>query len=174
MLKDTQEMAENKLLILYILKRANLPLTNEHMAEIIIDTKCMNYFLMQQYLNELKLSKHIIYDSDKNYYYITPLGTKTITMFLNLIDDDKKSRLDKYIVINRERFKKELQVTANYEKIADKQFMVTCKVEENSMTLIELKLNVVTNEQAELLCKNWKSSAQNIYSYVINKLSENS
>lgn len=173
MINNTQELAENKLLILYTLQRAGLPLSNEQITEIMLDTECMNYFLLQQFLAELQNSEHIFFDTQKSCYYITPKGTNTINLFLHLIDEDKKKRLDRYIVINRERFKRELQITADYKQVAKDQFVVTCKVEENNITLIELKLNVVSKEQAKLLCSNWNNKAQKIYANVIKELTEN-
>ncbi|WP_026486026.1 DUF4364 family protein [Caldanaerobius polysaccharolyticus] len=172
MINSTQELAENKLLILYVLQRAGLPLSNEQISEIMMDTESMNYFLLQQFLGELQSSEHLFFDTKKSCYYITPKGTNTLNLFLHLIDEDKRKRLDRYIVINRERFKRELQITADYKQIAKDQFIVTCKVEENNITLIELKLNVVTKEQAKLLCSKWNNKAQKIYANVIRELTE--
>ncbi|HAA81046.1 MAG TPA: DUF4364 domain-containing protein, partial [Thermoanaerobacter sp.] len=50
---EIQELAENKLIILYILNRINMPITDEQISKIILDNKLMNYFYLRQYLDEL-------------------------------------------------------------------------------------------------------------------------
>ncbi len=45
--------------------------------------------------------------------------------------------------------------------------MVTCKVVENNIELIDLKLNVVSREQARHICNCWKNSATYIYQEII-------
>ena len=42
---STEELAYHKLLILYILDKINMDLTNSQMTQVVLETDIMNYFL---------------------------------------------------------------------------------------------------------------------------------
>jgi len=52
----------------------------------------------------------------------------------------------------------------------DKEYIVSLKVIENELVLIDLKLNVVSAKQAKQICEKWKNSSENIYSQLIGSL----
>ena len=47
---DKSLLAESKVLILYILYKANKPLTNEEFLKLVLSVTDMNYFYFQQFL----------------------------------------------------------------------------------------------------------------------------
>ena len=48
MYENSLELAENKLLMLYILKSIKDPISNAQFTEIILENNFMNYFIFQQ------------------------------------------------------------------------------------------------------------------------------
>ena len=50
---DDETLAENKVLILYVLEKANKPLTNDVLYRIVIAAANMNYFYFQQFMLDL-------------------------------------------------------------------------------------------------------------------------
>lgn len=60
-LENTEELAQNKLLLLYIIDKSNSSLTNNELTELVLKNNYMNYFLVQQYLSELIESGFIEY-----------------------------------------------------------------------------------------------------------------
>ena len=46
-------LAENKLLVLYVLETMKLPLSGSQITQIILENSDINYFLLQQYIDEL-------------------------------------------------------------------------------------------------------------------------
>jgi len=50
---SNKELAENKLILLYIIDKVNIPISNLQITKIILENKFMNYFMLQQLLNEL-------------------------------------------------------------------------------------------------------------------------
>ena len=57
--ENTEELAQNKLLLLYIVKKASYSFSKEELTEFILGKEYMNYFLIQQYLIELQESGFI-------------------------------------------------------------------------------------------------------------------
>ena len=68
--ENTEELAQNKLLLLYIIKLSPTKFTKDRITEFVLEKNYMNYFLIQQYLTELTDSNFIEYieeDSTKIY-----------------------------------------------------------------------------------------------------------
>ena len=165
---ETQELAENKLIILYILKRIDMPLTGEQINRIIVDNKLMNYFYLKHFLNELNDSKFIIFEDNK--FFLSESGLTALKLFLTHIPEETRKKIDEYILYNKETFKQESQYIAIYSKKSANEYIANCKVVENGITLIDLSISVVDAEQAKIICDNWKQKSQDIYGYIINTL----
>ncbi|MDI6601792.1 MAG: DUF4364 family protein [Thermoanaerobacteraceae bacterium] len=167
-MSNMRELAENKLIILYILDRAKRPLTQDQITEIVQDGKYMNYFIFMQNLNDLVDGGYV--EKNNHMYSITLRGVQILNMFKNKLPESTMKNIDEYIALHRESFKRDTEIFAEYYKISDKQYITNLKVIENEMVLIELNLNVPTSEQAMQICKNWKYKAKDIYPYLMNSL----
>jgi len=165
---EIQELAENKLIILYILNRINMPITDEQLSKIILDNKLMNYFYLRQYLDELTDSNFINIIEEK--YIVTIEGLEILKLFFTRIPSDIRQKIDEYILLNKEKFRQESQYIATYYKKSDNEYIANCKVIENDIVLIDLSINVVTSEQAKQICNTWKQKSQDIYGYIIKAL----
>ena len=80
--EDSETLAENKVLILYILNKLNKPIDNDSLLKLILPIQDMNYFYFQQFLLDLLENKYIIgyTKDDKTMYKITDLGIKTLSL----------------------------------------------------------------------------------------------
>ena len=59
MYENSAELAENKLLVLYVIKSLKQPISNTQLTEIILENNFINYFTLQQYISELEYSNFI-------------------------------------------------------------------------------------------------------------------
>ena len=50
---SSEETAYHKLLILYILYKIKMDLTNSQITQVVLETEMMNYFSLQQLLSQL-------------------------------------------------------------------------------------------------------------------------
>ena len=46
---SSEELASHKLLILYILDKINMDLTNSQITQVVLETEMMNYFLFNSF-----------------------------------------------------------------------------------------------------------------------------
>lgn len=91
-------------------------------------------------------------------------------MFSNRVSETKKTLIDTYIKSNITNIRKEISLTANYTLANNDSFTVNLKATENDITLIDLKLNVVSNKQARDLCSKWKNNSSELYTKIIKAL----
>ena len=62
---DSETLAENKVLILYILSNVNKPITNDALYSILTSAVDLNYFYFQQFLLDLIDAKYVMsYDKE--------------------------------------------------------------------------------------------------------------
>lgn len=172
---SSEQLASNKLLILYIMNKINVDLTNSQITQIVLETEVMNYFSFQQFLSELIESKflNIYKEDDREYYRLTQRGLEMLEYFLPKVNDNSL-KINDYIKKNKERILSETEVKATFKKENEREFIVNLRVIENNSDLINLNVNVSSEKQAMLICKNWKNNASYIYAEIIQSLiSEN-
>ncbi len=170
MSKLVKDLAVNKLIILLIFKEMGFPLLKGQITDIILQNNLINYFDLQQSFHELEKLQMIQKIKNKEQYVITKIGQQTITALLSRIPEDISDLIKNYTAKNKENIKLETQVFASYIKKSDIEYIVVLKVVENDITLIELKLNVVSALQAKQICAKWKQSHSLIYNQVFNIL----
>lgn len=172
MFEDTLELAENKLLLLYILESIKLPVSKNQITEIVLKNNFLNYFTLQQYISELITAGFIEYMevSGKNRLTVTSKGHKVLGMFLNRLSENKTKVVDSYVEENINKIRQEIDLTADYTIASNNSFTVNLKAMENGITLIDLKLNVVSNKQARDICAKWKTNSSELYNEIINVL----
>ncbi len=174
-LSDTQ-LTENKLILLYIIDKINIPISNLQLMKIILDNKLMNYFIFQQFLKELCDSHLLIINEtvvSSSTYLLTKAGKQTLEFFHNRIPLGLKSRLDSYMSSARKKIRNELCISADFIPENEQEYFVICKAKEDDFNLIDLKISVGTRNDANTICNNWKQHSEKIYIEIIESLLKN-
>lgn len=174
MFEDTLELAENKLLLLYIINRLNLPVSNAQLTELVLKNNMMNYFILQQYIDELVSAEFLKYAdmSGSQRLLITEKGKKVLEMFGDRVSEKKCEIIDEYIENNWDAIKKDVTVTADYTIEKKDDFIVSLKAMEKDKLLIDIRINVPSNKQARDLCTKWKENYAEMYQKIIGILTE--
>ena len=73
---DSETLAENKVLILYILNQVHKPITNDNLYKLVLTAIDMNYFYFQQFLLDLISAKFVVNfpKEDQTLYKLTTHG----------------------------------------------------------------------------------------------------
>ncbi|KEH99542.1 DUF4364 family protein [Clostridium botulinum] len=171
MFNNTSDLVEDKLLLLYLLENIKLPISNNQITQIILENNFINYFTLQEYLSELENASfiNVIEQEGKHRIVISSKGLKVLSLFGNRISKDKMKAIDDYLSKQLENIKKEITISSEYT-IEGNNYIVNLKAIENNSILIDLKLNVASNEQAKALCANWKENPSEIYYKLIKVL----
>ncbi len=161
-----------KLIILYMLSKVNFSLSNSQITDFILDKEYTDYLTLQQALAELLEVKLIGVDpSSKNSLYnITEEGMETLGFFEDRISEQIKEDIVSYIKKHGYELYNERSVLADFEKNADNEYAVRCRVMEKKSPLIDLTITVPTLEDAEMVCRNWEQGSQPIYAYIMSEL----
>lgn len=168
MLKNIIELADNKLLILYIVKKLKHPCSNIHITDIILNNNFLNYFLLQQYLNELVENNYLTIINVKNeeLYKIAPRGKKVLEMFQNRISQFKIDCFNNYMKLLNKRN----QIISSEVKINGNNLDITFN--KNSNNIMNINIIGIPKGQVETIFENCTRDAEHIYNMIISSLSK--
>lgn len=168
MFNDILELAENKLLLLYIFCKVDKPISNSGITQIVLENNLINYFSLQQFLSEL-IESGLISDIKKNRQHmlsITPTGKDALEFFNSRIPEKKRELIDNYIKKNISDIKEAVKTSADYEQNQDK-YAVVLRLENDGKPVIELKLLVDSNDKAKNICSLWKKDPEAFYEKIV-------
>lgn len=156
---------KNKLSMLYLLYRLDLPLSDEQMAEFFTAEGQPNYFELQQLLAELCDSGHLSRSESHGCLYcrITEKGREAVAMFKKKIHIRTLSRIDRFVEDHGHRLRNESQLAAEVMRAENGSYRVSLKVLEMDQMVMEITLAVPHADQAKAIAAAWKGHAKTIY-----------
>lgn len=171
---DNDTLAENKVLILYLLSIMDKPINNDALYRLVLSIQEMNYFYFQQFLLDLKSDDYIIgYDKENNEVYeITENGRNTLNLTLDMLPGIIKMKVDTTVKGELREIQNESGVRAEFIPLSEVEFIVKCKIIENNVTIFEIQTLATSREQAIRIVKNWEENTGEIYPRVIQMLNE--
>lgn len=161
-----------KLMILYMLRHVNFPLTETQISDFLLTHDYTNFYTLKDVLSELVDSKLIESESIHNTsrYYITDEGNDTLDFFGKKIPSVITEDIDSYLKNNRFKMRNEVANTADYYKSTNGDYVVHCEVREGKSVLVGVDLSVPDEEQAEIIANNWTEKSSDIYAYLLKSL----
>ncbi|MBR3697372.1 MAG: DUF4364 family protein [Clostridia bacterium] len=169
---DNQILAENKILILYILSKVGKPISHNELLELVISISDMNYFYFQQFLLDLIEDNYVIKYKNENedIYELTPDGKNALDLTIDIIPGILKLMVDSRFKENFNIIKDKFSIVAEYTPITETNFSVKCRIIENNNTIFNLEAYAGSREQAKQIVKNWKENAIHIYPEILHSL----
>ncbi|MDO4519273.1 MAG: DUF4364 family protein [Eubacteriales bacterium] len=163
-----------KLIVLYMLKNTENPLTNSQISEFILDHEYTNYFNLQQAISELVevslIKKQTIINT--SYYQLTEDGQNTLSFFENELSAQIRDEVIEYLKSIGIKKAEPLLTPANYYPATTQQdtYTVRCQIVQKNITLFDISFNVPGIDAAKAICLNWPDKSQEIYESIIEKL----
>lgn len=162
---NKKAIAKNKLLLLYLLDKMGMRLSEAQLMEITNQEELMDYFDLHAGLAELT-SNHLLEQSkavNGTFYEITDIGRSTLEFFQKEVPYSKRQKLAEYADLHRDALRLESQLFAEYLRIGDHQYRVTLKILENDVSVFELSFFAFTKEEADKFVKSWRKNAMEVY-----------
>ncbi|MDD2978543.1 MAG: DUF4364 family protein [Hespellia sp.] len=161
-----------KLIILYMLEKVDFPLTTSQISEFILDQGYTTYFTLQKAISEMVDSGllHVENTHNRTLYHLTENGSETISYFQNKISPDIQQDIDKFLREKEYDLKEEVAVKADFYLNTKHEYEVRCQIVEKGYNLIDLKLTVPTQTEAEAIVNNWNTKNEEIYALLMTNL----
>lgn len=169
----------NKLIILYVLDKMEIPLTENSILEICTSQNdWLNWIECKDLLSQL-ITANFVYkpsaDNEESRYNITVNGRGCISEFYSRIPSSLRAKIDQFAAENKMQFKRNQEYVSKYYKNEDGSYSVELKILEplTAATIFGLTVKADTRNSAMLACKKWRDIAPTIYETVYNKIIEN-
>ena len=172
---DNETLAENKVLILYLLNKVHKPITNDNLYKLVLSAIDMNYFYFQQFLLDLISADFIIsyQKEDQTVYELTSHGKTTLDLTLDILPGIIKLKADTNLKSMLENIENEHSIIAEFTPRSEDHYTVVCKIMENNETVFEIKTFAGSRDEAKKIVDNWKNNAEIIYPNLLETLTKN-
>lgn len=161
---------ENKLLILYLIEKMDLPLSRSQITDYITQAEFMDYYTASEVLGDMVSGGYLDAARDDNTtrYTLTEEGLQTLEYFEKHIPYSIRNKINNYIKESRQDIKRTFENTATFFPNAEgDEFLVKCGVYEEGRVLMEVSISVDTRDQARIIQNNWKANAKTLYGDII-------
>ena len=171
---DNETLAQNKVLILYILNKINKPISNNSLYELVTSNKDINYFYFQQFLLDLLDTKYIetYINENESVYEITETGKNALDLVKDILPGIVKLKVDGSLKQDLTNIEEANSVSSEYIPISTTEYTVKCKIVENCQTIFAVEMYAPNREQAKFIAENWEQHAAQIYPKLLEILND--
>lgn len=167
-------LAENKVLILYLLNLINIDFKEDDLFKIISSINDINYFYFKQLLTDLIDSKLVgTYTKEEEpVIRITSEGKNAYLLTKDVLPGIMKLKADNIFQKEFSNIEEASSIIAEYTPRNENEYMIKCKIVENNETVFEVKTFVGSRDRAKRIVDNWNKNATAIYPKMLNMLLE--
>ncbi len=167
-------LAENKVLILYLLNLINGEFKQDDLFKIITCINDINYFYFKQVLTDLIDSNLVgtYTKEEESVIQITSKGKNAYILTKDVLPGIMKLKADNIFAKEFPTIEEESSVIAEFIPKSENEYTIKCKIVENNETIFEVKTFAGSRDRAKRIVDNWKQNATTIYPQILNLLLE--
>lgn len=172
MKQSDEELAENKVLILYILNKISDGIKSDNLYKIVSSANNINYFYFQELLTDL-IDTNLVGSFTKEediFIKITSDGQNALLLTKSLLPGILKLKADTVFKEEVSIIAEESSIITEYIPKNENDYTVKCKIVEKNETIFEVSTFAGSRERAKQISDNWKNNANRIYPQIIDLL----
>ena len=165
-------LAENKVLILYILYLLDKDIRQDDLFKIISSINDINYFYFKQIITDLIDSKLVgMYTKEEEQVIeITTEGKNAYLLTKDVLPGILKLKADNIFQREFSSIEDESSIIAEFIPKNENEYTVKCKIVENNETIFEVRTFAGSRDRAKQIVDNWNKNASSIYPKILNML----
>lgn len=166
--KDSK-VFDNKLIVLYILENAHMPLDITQILKYCEDFEDITYFDISAYIESLKSSNYIeeILNGGNVYFKTTELGSDTLSKLVELVPGINLHNLKKMLNKNAVEVKTDYSIGTSIYPLKEDEYKISCFIKDGNYELVNITMYAATKDQAKSISKTWNGNAEEIYSKLL-------
>lgn len=165
-------LAENKVLILYLLNKLQDGIKSDNLYKIVSSANNMNYFYFQELLTDLIESNFVgsFTNDEDTIIKITSDGQNALSLTKSLLPGILKLKADNVFKEEISSIAEESSIITEYIPKDEKNYTVKCKIVEKNETVFEVSTFAGSRDRAKQISDNWKNNANSIYPKIMDLL----
>jgi len=170
---QNKELAEDKVLILYLLNKINDKIKNDNLYKIVSSSKDFNYFHFQELIADLKYANLIcsFTQDSENFIQITSDGKNALDLTKSLMPGILKLKADTVFKEENSNIIEESSVITEFIPKDENNYTVKCKIVEQNETIFEISVYAASRNKAKQISDNWKNNANILYPEILKLIS---
>ena len=174
---NTTALAENKVLILYILGQLPNGILEDGLYKLISSINDVNYFYFKEVLTDLLDSKLVGMftkdEEDESVLKITSEGKNALSLTLDVLPGILKLKADNVFKEQFSSIADATSITAEFIPRSENDYTIKCRIIEKNETIFEVRTFAGSRERAKKIVDNWNKNASKIYPKMLDILLEN-
>ena len=170
---NTTALAENKVLILYILNKLSDGIIEDSLYKIISSINNVNYFYFKEVLTDLldsKLVGILTKDEEESILKITSEGNNALSLTQDVLPGILQLKADNVIKKIFSSITDETSIIAEFIPKNENDYTIKCRIIENNETIFEVKTFAGSRDRAKKIVDNWNENASKIYPQILDLL----
>ena len=170
---NTTALAENKVLILYLLDQIPNGIIENGLFKIVTSINGVNYFYFKQVLTDLfetKLVGLVTKDESDDVVKITSEGKNALSLTQDVLPGIIKLKADNLFKQELSSVTEETSVTAEFIPKNENDYTIKCIILENNETIFEVRTVAGSRDRAKRIVDNWNTNASKIYPEILDIL----
>lgn len=164
-----RDMMDVKVLILFVLSRANYPMTIQEIYELCFQDECLSYFDVCTAIPEMVASGHLA-ETEEGRYEITERGRQDGTLTEDSIAFTVRQRAEDAVTRYNRQLRRRSFVKTQVIPRETGDFSVMLSLDDEKGNLMTLELMAPDQRQAVRLGKLFEGKAENIYNLIMAEL----
>ena len=147
--QQNKELAEDKVLILYLLNKISDGIKNDNLYKIVSSSKEINYFYFQELIADL-MSANLIcsFEQDEeSFIKITTEGKNALELTKSLLPWLLKLKADTIFKEENSNIVEESSVVTEFIPKDENNYTITCKIVEQNETIFEVSVYAASREK---------------------------
>lgn len=173
---NTEDSTLNKLILLFIFDKMEMPLTESTIMDLCQNkNNWMDFVSCKFALEQLVEAKFLVkMEGGKNetFYNITVQGRVCLAHFFVRIPSTLRENITNYVKNSRMIYRRKQEYSSSYEKRDDGTYDVVLSITDTVMPALEIKINVPNRNIAKHIDKHWGEKAPGIYAQLYDGLVE--
>ena len=167
-----EDLAENKVLILYLLNKLPDGIKNDNLYKIVSSANNINYFYFQELLTDLIETNFVgsFTKDEDTVVKITSEGQNALSLTKSLLPGILKLKADNIFKEEVSNIAEESSIITEYIPKDENNYTVKCKIVENNETIFEVSTFAGSRDRAKQISDNWKNNANIIYPKILSLL----
>lgn len=160
------EPSEIKLIILYIIENYGEAIDNGQITDIFMEYAFVDYFTMQQYLDELCETKLVdidLKDARVRLYFLTKHGKEAYEAYIRNIPVSVREKLLGCIKAYKKKERREDDVIVSFRQQNELSYAAELSIREAGFPLLDIRLSVGDKDTAREACRRFRENPQETY-----------
>ena len=156
---------KEKLMILYSLKSAGIPLSREQIASVVYDQGLDNYITLSEHLMELEENSCLatVPTYRLQTMVLTRRGEEVVSLFENTLPRSIRNGLDEFIEAHRDGFRRENTSQVQSKFHTDGSFSTELALVENGEAFFEIRIKLPSAGYTRIAERRWDELNQKLY-----------